>query len=110
MGGFLRTLAGRSLNTSLTLFLAFILSYLILALLAFAFPPEILRSMLRAATSVEIFLTTTGLPARYNNFIEFYLNKSIILLLFLTIISRILIAIVLSSFVAAMPKKKRTRR
>lgn len=50
--------------------------------------------MLRWASDLERFLTTTGLPARYNNFIEIYLNKATILLVFLTVIARVVIAVV----------------
>lgn len=93
MGRLFGQLTGRSLRLSITLFLAFILSYLFLGVLAFQFP-ETLRVMLRWASDAERFLTTTGLPARYNNFIEIYLNKATILLVFLTVIARIVIAVV----------------
>lgn len=93
MGRLFGQLTGRSLRLSITLFLAFVLSYLFLGVLAFQFP-ETLRVMLRWAADVERFLTTTGLPARYNNFIEIYLNKAAILLVFLTVIARVVIAVV----------------
>ncbi|MGY6627668.1 MAG: hypothetical protein ACXIVL_04065 [Oceanicaulis sp.] len=93
MGRLFGQLTGRSLRLSVTLFLAFILSYIFLGVLAFQFP-ETLRVMLRWAADAERFLTTTGLPARYNNFIEIYLNKATILLVFLTVIARVVIAVV----------------
>lgn len=93
MGRLFGQLTGRSLRLSVTLFLAFILSYIFLGVLAFQFP-ETLRIMLRWAADAERFLTTTGLPARYNNFIEIYLNKATILLVFLTVIARVVIAVV----------------
>lgn len=91
--GFLGQLTGRSLRLSITLFLAFVLSYLFLGVLAFQFP-ETLRVLLNWSAHAESFLTTTGLPARYNNFIEIYLSKSTILLVFLTVFARVLIAVV----------------
>lgn len=97
MGRLFGQLTGRSLRLSVTLFLAFILSYIFLGVLAFQFPEE-LRVMLRWAADAERFLTTTGLPARYNNFIEIYLNKATILLVFLTVIARVVIAIVATVF------------
>ncbi|MCC5997064.1 MAG: hypothetical protein JJU18_11935 [Oceanicaulis sp.] len=93
MGRLFGRMTGRSLRLSVTLFLAFVLSYLFLGVLAFQFP-ETLRVLLRWAAGVESFLTSTGLPARYNNFIEIYLSKATILLVFLTVFSRVLIAIV----------------
>lgn len=92
MGRFFGQLTGRSLRLSITLFLAFVLSYLFLGVLAFQFP-DMLQTMLRWASDVERFLTTTGLPARYNNFVEIYLNKATILLVFLTVIARVVIAV-----------------
>ncbi|WBQ10758.1 hypothetical protein L2D01_03010 [Hyphomonadaceae bacterium ML37] len=91
--GLLGQLTGRSLRLSITLFLAFVLSYLILGVLAFQFP-DVLQVMLRWASDVERYMTGTGLPARYNNFLEIFVNKATILLVFLTVISRILIAII----------------
>jgi len=93
MGRFFGQLTGRSLRLSITLFLAFVLSYLFLGVLAFQFP-DMLQTMLRWASDIERVLTTTGLPARYNNFIEIYLNKATILLVFLTVIALVLIAVV----------------
>lgn len=93
MGRLLGQLTGRSLRLSITLFLAFVLSYLILGVLAFQFP-DLLQMMLRWASEVERFVTGTGLPARYNNFLEIFVNKATILLVFLTVISRIVIAVI----------------
>jgi hypothetical protein len=93
MGRLLGQLTGRSLRMSITLFLAFVLSYLILGLLAFQFP-DLLQLMLRWASEVDRFVTGTGLPARYNNFLEFFVNEATILLVFLTVISRIVIAVI----------------
>ncbi|MBI1263977.1 MAG: hypothetical protein GC187_04500 [Alphaproteobacteria bacterium] len=93
MGRLLGQLTGRSLRLSITLFLAFVLSYLILGVLAFQFP-DLLQLMLRWASEVERFVTGTGLPARYNNFLEIFVNKATILLVFLTVISRIVIAVI----------------
>lgn len=93
MGRLLGQLTGRSLRMSITLFLAFVLSYLILGLLAFQFP-DLLQLMLRWASDVDRLVTGTGLPARYNNFLEFFVNEATILLVFLTVISRIVIAVI----------------
>lgn len=93
MGRLLGQLTGRSLRLSITLFLAFVLSYLILGVLAFQFP-DLLQLMLRWASEVERVVTGTGLPARYNNFLEIFVNKATILLVFLTVISRIVIAVI----------------
>ncbi|KAA5802212.1 hypothetical protein F1654_10250 [Alkalicaulis satelles] len=111
MGRLFGQMTGRSLRLSITLFLAFVMSYLFLGVLAFQFP-ETLRVLLRWAADAERFLTTTGLPARYNNFIEIYLSKATILLVFLTIFSRIVIAVVATivneSFRSLGPAKPKT--
>lgn len=88
-------------NASLTLFLAFILSYAMLIALAY-WSPITLNWMLDGAELVEDMLTHTQLPDRYNNLVRILVSDEQILFVFFAIIARIFIAIIGSSFSAAM--------
>jgi len=92
-------------NASLTLFLAFILSYAILITLAW-WSPITLNWLLDGADIVEDTLTRTNLPDRYNNIVRLLVSDEQILFVFFAIIARILIAIVGSSFSAAMNPRR----
>lgn len=96
---------GRVSNATFTIFLAFVLSYAMLIALGL-FLPEVLNGMVQWAKQIETWITGTALPARYNVWLDLFIEEGAILLLFFTVIARILIAIVGSSFSAAvMPKR-----
>ncbi|MEO1040001.1 MAG: hypothetical protein AAFX09_10680 [Pseudomonadota bacterium] len=92
-------------SASLTLFLAFILSYAILIGLAL-WSPITLNWMLDGAEMLEDTLTHTGLPDRYNNFVRIFVNDEQILFVFFAIIARIFIAIIGTSFSAAIKPRR----
>lgn len=92
---------GRVTNATFTIFLAFVLSYAMLIALGL-FAPDILNAMVQTAKTVEAWVTGTGLPARYNVWLDLFIEEGAILLLFFTVIARIFIAIVASSFSAAV--------
>lgn len=92
---------GRVTNATFTIFLAFVLSYAILISLGL-FAPDILNGMVQWAKTIEAWITGTGLPSRYNVWLDLFIEEGAILLLFFTVIARILIAIVGSSFSAAV--------
>tara|TARA_R110002096_G_scaffold219192_2_gene407496 strand:+ start:155 stop:493 length:339 start_codon:yes stop_codon:yes gene_type:complete len=87
-------------SVSATLFLAFILATAMLVTLGL-YAPDWLNWIINGAELVEDWLTHTGLPNRYNNFVRIFLGDEQITFLFFTIFARILIAIVATSFSAA---------
>ncbi|MEC9250918.1 MAG: hypothetical protein VX501_09735 [Pseudomonadota bacterium] len=84
-----------------SLFFAFVLGILMLVTLGIV-APDILDGMLSAAGWVEARLEHTGLPFRWNNILRLLVADDQILLLFFTIIARMLIALVATSLGAAM--------
>lgn len=92
-------------SASLTLALAFVLSYAILISLAM-WSPITLNWMLDGADMVEDALTQTQLPDRYNNLVRILVSDEQILFVFFAIIARIVIAIVGSSFSAAISPRR----
>ena len=92
---------GRAASATLTIFLAFLLSYAMLIALALLSPPT-LNWMLDGAEMVEDAITHTNIPDRYNNWLRIFVGEEQILFLFFAVLARILIAIVGSSFNAAL--------
>ena len=84
-----------------SLFFAFVLGILMLVTLGII-APDILDGMLSAAGWVEARLEHTGLPFRWNNILRLLIADDQILLLFFTIVARMLIALVATSLSAAM--------
>jgi hypothetical protein len=84
-----------------TLFLAFVLGILMLVFIGIT-APGILDSMLGAAGWVENQLEHTGLPFRWNNILRLLIADDQILLLFFTIIARLLIALLVAGAGQAM--------
>ena len=71
------------------------------------YAPNVLNWILDGAEMVEDWLTQTGLPNRYNNFVRLFLGDEQLTFLFFTIIARILVAIVGTAFSSAFfPKEK----
>lgn len=93
-----------SMTTSL--FLAFVLGILMLVGLGIV-APEVLDSMLGAAGWVEARLEHTGLPFRWNNILRLLIADDQILLLFFTIVARLLIAALASALTSAVGGKPR---
>jgi hypothetical protein len=92
---------GRVAGSTLTLFASFLISIALLVGIGLS-SPATLNWMLDGAEIVEDLLTHTGLPDRYNNWVRIFVGDEQVLLIFFTIISRLLIAIVGSSFSAAI--------
>lgn len=86
-------------SASITLFFSFLLSLAILIGLDIV-APAVLAWMLDGAELVENAIGSTGLNHRYNNWVRLLVSEDQILFLFFTIISRILIAVFLTSLAA----------
>lgn len=102
-------LLGRIGSVGATLFLAFVMATAMLVALGL-YAPTALNWILDGAELVEQWLTHTGLPDRYNNFVRLFLGDEQLAFLFFTIISRIIIAIVASMFVRAIKPKSMVDR
>ncbi|GGE31840.1 hypothetical protein GCM10011367_02840 [Marinicauda pacifica] len=95
---------GRVTNATFTIFLAFILSYAMLISLGL-FAPDVLNALVQWAKTVETWITGTGLPARYNVWLDLFVEEGAILLLFFTVLARLIIAIIGSSFSSAIKSR-----
>ena len=83
-----------------TLFLSFVLAILMLALIALTME-HVLHAMLDIADWIEDQLAHLPLSGRWRSGVRFAVSDDKILLLFFTILARVLIALVASSFTAA---------
>ncbi|XBQ14808.1 MAG: hypothetical protein ABL308_07495 [Oceanicaulis sp.] len=92
---------GRTANATFTIFLAFILSYAMLIAIALI-SPTTLNWMLDGAEMLEDWLTHTALDDRYNNWLRIFIGEEQILVLFFAILARFVIALLGSSFNAAI--------
>lgn len=90
-------------NATFTIFLSFVLSYIMLISLGVAMP-EGLNWLVQRAKEVEAILLTPDIPVRYKVWLDLLVEEGAILLLFFTAVSRIIIAIVLTLLTAAVPK------
>lgn len=95
---------GRVTNATLTIFLAFLMSYAMLISLGL-FAPDVLNALVQWAKTVETWITGTGLPARYNVWLDLFVEEGAILLLFFTVLARLIIAIIGSSFSSAIKSR-----
>jgi hypothetical protein len=95
---------GRVTNATFTIFLAFILSYAMLISLGLV-APDVLNALVQWAKTVETWITGTGLPARYNVWLDLFVEEGAILLLFFTVLARLIIAIIGSSFSSAIKSR-----
>ena len=102
-------LLGRIGSVSATLFLAFVMATAMLVALGLYWP-TMLNYILDIAELVEQWLTHTGLPDRYNNFVRLFLGDEQLAFLFFTILARIFIAIVGSLFTRAVTPKSQVDR
>ncbi|PWE16683.1 hypothetical protein DDZ18_10760 [Marinicauda salina] len=96
---------GRTANATATIFLSFILSYVMLIGLGLIWP-EGLNGLILFAERVEDWIESSYVPVRYGVWVRLLIEEGAILLLFFTLIARILIALVASSFMAAVNPKR----
>ena len=98
---------GRVTNATFTIFLSFILSYIMLISIALL-SPMTLAWLVDLAKTVESWIVGTSLPVRYNVWLDLLIEEGAILLLFFTVIARLILAILGSSFTAMVrPNAKR---
>lgn len=93
-------LVSRLSSMMATLFLSFVLAILMLAFIALTME-QVLHAMLDMADWVEDQLAHLPLAGRWRSGVRFAVSDDKILLLFFTILARILIALVATSFTAA---------
>lgn len=99
----------RTTNATFTIFMSFVLSYIMLIGLGILWP-EALDWLVQRAKEVEAVIVQPDIPARYRVWLDLLIEEGAILLLFFTMIARILIALVLSSLTAAMPRSLKGQR
>lgn len=92
----------RTTNATFTIFLSFVLSYVMLIALGILWPDG-LDWLVQRAKQVEAVIVQPDIPARYRVWLDLLIEEGAILLLFFTMISRILLAIFLSGLTAAVP-------
>jgi len=93
----------RSTSATSTIFLSFILAVLMLSTMALTME-GLLQSLLNMADWVEDMLANLPLAGRWRAGVRLAVSDEKVLLLFFTIVARILIAIVATSFSAAFKK------
>jgi hypothetical protein len=101
MGKQAGNLIGRIGTTFSTLFLSFVLAIFMLVII-WASAPELLQVLLDQADSVENFLAGLSLPERYSTGLRLIVSDEKILLLFFTIIARIMLAIIATTAMSAI--------
>ena len=92
----------RTTNATFTIFLSFVLSYIMLIGLGILWP-EGLDWLVQRAKEIEAIIVQPDIPARYRVWLDLLIEEGAILLLFFTMIARIIIAIVLTALTAAVP-------
>ena len=99
----------RTTTATVTIFMSFVLSYIMLIGLGILWP-EGLDWLVQRAKEVEAVIVQPDIPARYRVWLDLLIEEGAILLLFFTMVARILIALVLSSLTAAMPSSLKSQR
>ena len=99
----------RTTTATVTIFISFVLSYIMLIGLGILWP-EGLDWLVQRAKEVEAVIVQPDIPARYRVWLDLLIEEGAILLLFFTMVARILIALVLSSLTAAMPSSLKGQR
>lgn len=102
------TILARTTNATFTIFLSFVLSYIMLISLGIL-APEVLDWLVQRAKEVESLIVQPDIPAKYRVWMDLLIEEGAILLLFFTMVARIIIALVLSGLTAAVPKSMRGR-
>ncbi|WP_107711406.1 hypothetical protein [Oceanicaulis sp.] len=83
----------RATNATFTIFLSFVLSYIMLIAMGVTWP-EGLDWLVQRAKEVEAMIVRPGIPVRYKVWLDLLIEEGAILLLFFTMVARILVAIV----------------
>jgi len=83
----------RATNATFTIFLSFVLSYIMLICMGILWP-EGLDWLVQRAKDVEAIVVRPDIPVRYKVWLDLLIEEGAILLLFFTMIARILVAIV----------------
>lgn len=83
----------RASNATFTIFLSFVLSYIMLIAMGVMWP-EGLDWLVQRAKDVEAIVVRPGIPVRYKVWLDLLIEEGAILLLFFTMVARILVAIV----------------
>lgn len=99
----------RTTNATFTIFLSFVLSYIMLIGLGILWP-EGLDWLVQRAKDIEAVIVQPDIPARYRVWLDLLIEEGAILLLFFTMVSRNIIAIILSSLTAAVPGSLKGQR
>lgn len=99
---------GRVTNATFTIFLSFVLSYVMLIALGVLYP-EGLNWLVQRAKEVEALIVQPDIPVQYKVWLDLLIEEGAILLLFFTVIARIIIALVLSMLTAAVPEGMRPK-
>ena len=99
----------RTTNATFTIFLSFVLSYIMLIGLGILWPDG-LDWLVQRAKQVEAIIVQPDIPARYRVWLDLLIEEGAILLLFFTMIARILLAIFFTGLTAAMPSALKGRR
>ncbi len=97
------TILARTTNATFTIFLSFVLSYIMLIGLGILWP-EGLDWLVQRAKEIEAIIVQPDIPARYRVWLDLLIEEGAILLLFFTMVARIILAILFSSMTAAVPK------
>ena len=97
------TILARTTNATFTIFLSFVLSYIMLIGLGILWP-EGLDWLVQRAKEIEAIIVQPDIPARYRVWLDLLIEEGAILLLFFTMVARIILAILFSSITAAVPK------
>jgi hypothetical protein len=92
-------------STFSTLFLSFVLAIFMLVVIWASFP-DVLQSLLNIADNIEGMIAGLDLPGRYSTGLRLIVSDDKILLVFFTILARVLIAIFATSFTSAMGSKR----
>lgn len=98
----------RTTNATFTIFMSFVLSYIMLIGLGILWP-EGLDWLVQRAKDVEAVIVRPDIPARYRVWLDLLIEEGAILLLFFTMVGRIIIAIILSGLTAAVPSSLKGR-
>lgn len=93
----------RTTNATFTIFLSFVLSYIMLIALGILWP-EALDWLVQRAKQIESVIVQPDIPARYRVWLDLLIEEGAILLLFFTMIARIILAVFFTGLTAAVPK------
>ena len=90
----------RATNATFTIFLSFVLSYISMGILW----PEGLDWLVQRAKDFEALILRPDIPVRYKVWMDLLIEEGAILLLFFTLIARIIVALVGSAISAPFKK------